>query len=212
MLGQLAESKAGFDRHDVPAFANAANSRAAIVFEQGESWGDLAGHYLSDYHHNDDNKKDSWSFTVYSRLAPQVVSLRWDGLFKLERYEENGITRYHSQPTTKSPILEQLSLIDLKTGTVTKAVSRGKGKGKDSEQRIPKLNTYEFDMHGENQRDFRWVLGKVKKQHFEYTPDETTNTQAGNKESTRVQSSLEVRQLNAAIGVSRQSKFGTPPQ
>jgi hypothetical protein len=206
VMGHLAESEAGFDRHDIPAFASAAKSRAAIVFEQGEDWEEMAGEYLSDYR-KAKGDKDEWVLTVRSSLSPDQVILRWDGLFVLSQQETSGITKYSSTREDDHDILDKLSLIDLETGEVIKAVTRHKGKGK--KEGVVEFNSYEFSMNGQTRRDFRWVLGSVKEEHFE--PVQQSQTAAKTKGADSV-SALQARQLNAAAGVFEASKFGTPPE
>jgi len=216
VLGQLAESEAGFDRHDVPAYASTTDSRAAIVFIQGEDWDEMAGEYLSNYHKND-SKKDSWVFTVHSSLSPETVTLHWDGLFELSQYEQNGVIRYTSTQTSDNVILKKLSLVDLQTGEVIQALA----KNKDRKKYGAEFNSYTFSMNGETRRDFRWVLGKVRKSHFEPVyqpssePQAVAATQSKNKhtaQSNDALSSLQIRQLKAAADLPAQGKFGAPPK
>jgi hypothetical protein len=206
VMGQLADSEPGFDRHDIPAFASTTGSRAAIVFEKGADWEEMAGEYLSDYRRAK-GQKDDWVLTVHSRLSPDQVTLRWDGLFVLDRQEENGKTTYASQREIDHRILDQLHLIDLDTGEVIKAVNKTKGKSKKKD--VIEFNSYEFSMTGQTRRDFRWVLGALEEWHFE--PVTQLESTAGTAKNSSL-SSLEVRQLNAARDLTTISKFGTPPE
>jgi hypothetical protein len=152
VFGKLAASSDGYDRHDIPVFASAVNSPAALVFVRGADWGEHEGEYLSSYH-SADGKLDVWPFTVFSSVEGAEVTLTWDGLFELTPYQDGALTRYVENETLDSKILNKLKLVDLETGEVTEALA---GKGKKNRE----LNEYTFSLNsGETNRHFMWVLG-----------------------------------------------------
>ena len=192
VFGQLDASDLGYDTYDTPAFANVASSRAAIVFEQGEDWGDRAGQYLSDYHPTGINN-DHWTFSVFSTTNSSEVTLNWDGLFLVEQ-DSNGIFRENRDAGNK--LLNKLKLVDLTTGEVVKATRRERGE--------IVMRSHTFSMDGQTQRTFRWVLGDVTDEHLAVSTSTT--------KSKAPVSALQARQAEALLSVPSAGRFGTPPE
>lgn len=205
VFGQLAASEPGWDPHDIPAFGATQYAPAAVVFIHGEDWEDRAGEYLSDYR-SAGTKKDDWEFTVHSALAPDEVTLQWEGLFQVTSTETDGLVSYTQVEVNDHAQLKDLHLVDLATGQVIDVFVKGSKKKPDQWNR-----SYSFDMGGATRRDFRWVLGEVKKDHLKpfSAPSATaSNTQSGKSGKL---SSLQIQQLNAAQQGHSDDKFGSPP-
>lgn len=201
IFGQLAVSEPGYDRHDIPAYSSTTKSKAAVVFVQGENWGDNAGEYLSDYRPAGEDSTD-WLFTVHSSLGSEQVTLNWDGLFLLTQENVNGARRYTEEKTLDHEILRDLKLIDLETGAVTRAIHPGKGKKNGA----PELNSHIFSMKEETSRQFRWVLGKVRDEHFQLPNSEVASLQSNkssNKSRKQSLSTLQIQQMEAANALER---------
>ena len=194
VFGQLAGSELAHDRHDIPAWASTSGSPAALVFVQGADWGEQAGEYLSDYHPPGAGE-DFWTFTVRSSLGSPTVTLSWDGLFTLQ---PTPLGTYTQTFEPAHLLFKKLQLVDLEDGTVIKPSSPGYQKKYG--------NRYTFDMSGQANRQFRWVLGELRPEHF--TLDDTL----ASTPQQRTQSVLQTRQDQAAQQGMPTGRFGAPPE
>ena len=205
IFGQLAASKPGWDPHDIPAFGATRFANAAVVFIHGTEWGDRAGEYLSDYR-SAGTKADAWEFTVHSALAPGEVTLRWEGLFQVKSTKGNGRVSFTQVQVDEHDQLKNLHLVDLTTGRVIDVFIKAKGKKPAQWTR-----SYSFDMGGATRRDFRWVLGDVKKQHFRPFFEPPGGASIAKSGRSGKLSSLQAQQLNAVQQGQSNDKFGPPP-
>ncbi|WP_428356515.1 hypothetical protein [Methyloprofundus sp.] len=188
VLGKLAESSDGYDKHDIRPYASLANSKAAVLFIQ-ENWGNRSGEFNSNYH-GSKRQSDSWEMTVFSTVKEGKVTLNWNGLFELTPTNAHGRLTYAENKTLNSRTLKRLQLIDLETLEVIPAVS---AEGE--------LNSYTFTMEtGKTSRQFRWVLGSINASHF----DPASGAMKYIKEH-------QPEVLRQRRGIKKGGKFGLPP-
>jgi hypothetical protein len=76
VFGQLADSVAGYDRHDLKELPPFSTPYLTLVFPHWD-WGDEAGNYASDY--RGPGKKDNWVFEVHTDEIGRDVKLCWEG-------------------------------------------------------------------------------------------------------------------------------------
>jgi len=149
VLGKLAESNDGRDKHDIRPYVSLLSDKAAVLFNQPD-WGDDAGQYLADYRTADKEDTD-WEMTVTSTVVSATITLKWSGLFDVTSIEAGGAVRYKQRLNLDSDILKNLHLVDLETQQVTDAISAD-----------GHLNTYSFTMgSAQTTRQFRWVMGEL---------------------------------------------------
>ena len=205
IFGQLVASNPGWDPHDIPAFGDTQFADAAVVFIHGKDWGDRAGEYLSDYR-SAGTKADDWEFTVHSALAPGEVTLRWEGLFQVKSTEVDGLVSFTKVRVDEHDLLKDLHLVDLTTGQVIDVFIKAKGK-----KPAQWIRSYSFHMGGATRRDFRWVLGDVKKHHLRPFSEPLEAASMAQSGKSGKLSSLQVQQLNAVQQGRSNDKFGSPP-
>ncbi|MCF6263415.1 MAG: hypothetical protein L3J24_07515 [Xanthomonadales bacterium] len=154
VIGKLAAAKTGKDKYDIKPSTSLANNKAALVFVQ-QDWGDHSGEYLTDFR-STRYRNDNWLFTVISSINDAEVTLNWSSPNVLTTQFQDNMTTDKEKPTLDSRTLKRLSLIDLSTGEVVKALAID-----------GRLNNHKFNMaYGEQQREFRWVLGPVRSKHL----------------------------------------------
>ena len=79
VLGQLSDSLAGYDAHDLEELAPFGDPFLTVVFPH-DDWGEQAGDYASDYRaYSLTPVVDEWRFEVRSSEADATVTLRWEG-------------------------------------------------------------------------------------------------------------------------------------
>ena len=153
VFGRLPGAKNFADKHDVPALLNVDRTPAAVVFmKEGSQW-DVEGPYLSDYRPAGANRK-VWDFTVYSDMPNADVTLAWEGLYQISGKDGD----FKSVLKPKDKILNKLSLIDLETGDIYPAISKGK------------LQSVSFNMNGASYRNFRWVQNDISEDDLVLNP------------------------------------------
>lgn len=149
VLGKLAASKDGRDKHDIRPYVSLLSDKVAVLFNQPD-WGDDAGQYLADYR-SADKEDTSWEMTVVSSVVSATITLKWSGLFDVTSIEAGGAVSYKQTLNLDSDILKNLHLVDLETQQVTAAISAD-----------GRLNTYSFTMgSAQTARQFRWVMGEI---------------------------------------------------
>ncbi|WP_428353654.1 hypothetical protein [Methyloprofundus sp.] len=193
VLGKLAESSDGYDKHDIRPYASMANSKAAVLFIQ-ENWGEHSGEFHSDYRglkkrRDRSAQSDSWVITVVSIVPGAEVTLKWNAV-GLTSNKKGGIIRY-KDGVLPEKILKKLHLIDQETKDEIEVVS-------DDGQ----LNSsYTFTMDSDKtSRQFRWVYGNVNASDF--------NSAGGVKQFIAKQKAELKRKARKAPP---SDKFGLPP-
>ena len=85
VIGQLYESNASKDSHDLMELAPFGANYLTIVFPHPE-WGADAGDYTSDYHSRENYRNDMWEFEVRTSATYDDVTLTWDKVKLLGTY------------------------------------------------------------------------------------------------------------------------------
>ena len=75
VLGQLTDSRHGYDLHDLEELSPFATPYLTIVFPHPD-WGDHAGDYASDFH-GTHKRKNKWVFEIRSDDPNRQVTLSW---------------------------------------------------------------------------------------------------------------------------------------
>jgi hypothetical protein len=148
VLGQLLDSQAGYDRHDLPELDPFAAPYLTIVFPH-DDWLDNSDNYTSDYHAADYWAADQWVFQVKSDDPDRDVTLRWDAVHLLEGIWTQGNgkrSRGRGKQEDAANLMTRMWLEDVETGKRVEAVVDGL------------VQNYQFNMDGLNVRTFRWVL------------------------------------------------------
>ncbi len=78
VFGQLPDSGAGPDLHDLEELPPFANPHLTVVFPHPE-WGAYAGDYSTDFHALGGRGRDRWSFDVVASVPGEEITLRWEG-------------------------------------------------------------------------------------------------------------------------------------
>ncbi len=170
VLGQLDDSRKGYDLHDLMELNPFSSPYLTLVFEH-DDWAE-PGNYSSDFHATgdlDQNKKkkkkknsdnraitpvrgnlDQWSFQVHSDDSYRNITLYWDQprlvARKVDANADESERLEDPRRVTAQDLFERMWLEDTQTGDRIYAVSSG----------YPQ--SYEFNMDGRNVRSFRWVL------------------------------------------------------
>ena len=78
VLGQLRDSRYGYDLHDLKELSPFATPYLTIVFPHPD-WGDHAGDYGSDFR-GTNKRKNKWTFEVRSDDPNREITLSWSSL------------------------------------------------------------------------------------------------------------------------------------
>lgn len=189
VFGELAGSSAGKDNHDIPGYGSAV---LQVVFPQ-TAWGSANGDYFSDYrayNAEDTNISESWVFQVKNQqtvdLSNAPISISLNGVFDIfSTQQQNGGVKYDTSKVSNSPLLAELSLVDVdnqKVYSYSQVASAG------------------LKMDGKHTRTFRWVLGPVDAADMQ--PLTTTSVQTASFKAATPASALKTAP----------TKFGLPPQ
>lgn len=155
VLGQLQDSVAGYDSHDLIELAPFSTPYLTIVFPH-DDWDDQSGNYSSNYHEAFDYyAEDQWIFQVKSDNPYRDINLYWDGVNLLEGIwsQDTGKRTFSkSKQADGGALLQRMWLEDMDTGERIEAVTEDPFTGAISRQ------SHQFNMNGLNIRTFRWVL------------------------------------------------------
>ncbi len=77
VLGQLADSRRGYDAHDLGELTPFGDDYLTVVFPH-QNWGEQSGDYTSDFHRLRPGV-DRWGFEVWSSDPTAEVTLSWEG-------------------------------------------------------------------------------------------------------------------------------------
>lgn len=101
--------------------------------------------FSTDYHSVKKDNNDSWTFVVKTNNPDRTVTLSWPGIFKVDSAaDEYNRVRLYNEFLNYDPIMENMQLIDMRTGEIVSAVADGK------------VQSYTFNMDGETERTFKW--------------------------------------------------------
>jgi len=147
-LGQLEEEDATI-KHTLKAFNPFGGSYLDIIFPNPE--GVSTGEYKVNYQYYEDGEEARWRFIVRTNDVNADISLSWIGIYILTPYmDDMNRLRYTEYQSLTNPLSEYMKLIDSSSGEEIKALIDGKA------------NSYIFNMNGENERLFEWVVAVDK--------------------------------------------------
>lgn len=143
-LGELEESNA-VQKHTLKALSPFGSNYLDIVFVDPD--GIESGAYKTNFHTYQEDMENRWRFTVKTDDVNAQILLTWRGLYVLTPYIDNqGRIRYRESLSLTNPLYRQMKLVDISSGQELAAVADGK------------VKTYIFNMDGQNERTFSWVL------------------------------------------------------
>ena len=143
-LGQLEESSA-VEKHTLKALSPFGGSYIDVVFVDPD--GVASGDYKVNFHSYEEGVEDRWRFTVRTDDNTADILLTWRGLYVLTHYvDEQNRQRYKEYRSVTNPLIKYMKLIDSSNGEEIAAVVNGKAQ------------TYNFNMDGQTERTFEWVV------------------------------------------------------
>lgn len=143
-LGVLEVSDA-VQNHTLSALSPFGGSYLDIVFVDPD--GMNSGEYKTNFHVYEENVEDRWRFTVKTDDDNADIILTWMGLYILRPYiDEQNRQRYKEHRSMTNPLIKYMKLVDSTNGTEIAALVNGK------------VQTYSFNMEGQTERNFEWVL------------------------------------------------------
>ena len=157
VFGELKESEAGEDKHDVPS---AGTAELQVLFVNKEL--NETKQYFSDYRHynEEESPHQAWTFTVNNTAGEDLsgvdFSLNVEALRELTQEEKGNYREVVSLNQSKR---ESLSLIDLDNNE-TYSYASAKEKS--------------FNMDEKHIRAFRWVLGEIEASDYLYDTNSST--------------------------------------
>lgn len=143
-LGALEESDA-VQNHTLKALSPGDSTYLDVIFVDPD--GVSLGDYKTNFHVYQEETEESWQFTVKTDDNNTEILLTWNGLYVLTPYTDSqDRTRYKEYRSLTNPLIKQMKLIDMANGKEIIAVEDGK------------TAIYAFNMDGQNERTFRWVV------------------------------------------------------
>jgi len=143
-LGELEEDDV-VQKHTLKALTPFDSSYLDIVFR--DPGGVDAGDYKSNFHRYSEGVEDSWQFTVRTDDPDADILLSWRGLYVLTPYmDDQGRQRYKEYRSVTNPLIQNMKLVDVSSGKEIAAAVDGK------------VQTYVFNMDGQNERTFEWIV------------------------------------------------------
>ncbi len=143
-LGELEESSA-VEKHTLKAFSPFGTSYVDVIFVDPD--GVASGDYKVNFHSYEEGAEDRWRFTVRTDDNATDILLTWRGLYVLTPYvDEQNRQRYKEYRSMTNPLIKNMKLVDSSNGKEIAAVVNGKAQ------------TYSFNMDGQTERTFEWVV------------------------------------------------------
>lgn len=143
-LGTLEVSDA-VEGHTLKAVSPFGSSYLSIVFIDPD--GVEPGTYKTNYHTYKEDLEDRWRFTVKTDDPNAQISFTWHGLYVLTPYvDDQDRTRYKEYRSLSNPLNKQMKFIDTVNGQEIAVVVDGK------------IQTYSFNMDGQTERTFEWIV------------------------------------------------------
>ena len=139
ILGQLTDSVAGYDSHDLLEINPFGSSYLTIVFIH-EDWEEHSGTYSSDFRNIETKNMMTWDFSVKTDDASRTVTLDCDipvlpGSTETLQKQTIGI----------AALSDAMWLKEVSTGRYYRAYVSGEAQ------------SYDFEMNGENLKSFQWI-------------------------------------------------------
>ncbi|WP_297524818.1 hypothetical protein [Sulfurovum sp.] len=145
ILGQLSDSKEGYDSHDLPEMLPGYAPYLTLYFPH-EAWGRKDTLYASDYRSVSRQRRIVWSFTVKSDDAQRSITLGWD-----QPVLPSSTRNKKRQQKQKEKLMKRMWLKEVSTGTYYPAYEEGKAR------------SYTFEMGGEHTKSFEWIYDRTGK-------------------------------------------------
>ncbi|MEA3492704.1 MAG: DUF4214 domain-containing protein [Campylobacterota bacterium] len=143
-LGEL-EGDDVVSRYTLKALDPFGGSYIDIIFVNPD--GVAAGNYKVNFHSYSPRSEDRWRFTVKTDDSSATILLTWRGIYLLSPYvDQQNRTRYSEYQSTTNPLIKQMKLVDSSNGVEIPALVNGK------------VQIYTFNMSGQKERDFEWVV------------------------------------------------------
>ncbi|MCF6205425.1 MAG: hypothetical protein L3J47_00835 [Sulfurovum sp.] len=143
-LGEIEESDA-VEKHTLKAPTPFGSTYLDVVFHNPE--GVDAGDYKVNFHNYSEETDRSWRFTVRTDDPHADILLSWRGVYVLTPYlDDQNRHRYREYRSVTNPLIGHMKLVDVKAGNEIAAAVNGK------------VQTYVFNMEGEQERTFEWVV------------------------------------------------------
>lgn len=143
-LGELERSDT-VEKYTLKALSPFGGSYLDIIFRNPA--GMDAGNYKVNFHIHAEVTEDRWSFIVRTDNVNADILLTWRGLYVLTPYiDGQDRSRYKEYRTTTNPLIKNMKLVDVSTGNEIAAEVDGK------------VQTYSFNMDGQKERTFEWVV------------------------------------------------------
>ena len=143
-LGVLEENDAVV-KHTLLSHGRFSGPYLDIVFIDPD--GVAAGTYKTNYHTYNEDIEERWRFTVQTDDKTSDIVLTWNGLYALTPYtDDKNREQYKEYRSLSNPLIKHMKLVDAETGKEIAASNDGK------------VQTYVFNMNGQNERVFEWVV------------------------------------------------------
>ena len=143
-LGQLEEADT-VKKHTLKALTPFGGNYLDVVFRDPP--GVESGDYKVNFHQYEANSTDNWTFRVRTDDVNADVIVSWRGLYVLTPYQDDqNRQRYKEYRSVTNPLISHMKLIDVKSGEEIAAAVNGK------------VQSYAFNMDGEKERIFQWVV------------------------------------------------------
>lgn len=143
-LGELEEDDA-VEKHTLKALSPFGGSYLDIVFRDPS--GIDTGVYTVNFHLYNEGSEENWQFTVRTDDVNADIVLTWRGLYVLTPYiDEQNRQRYKEYRSLSNPLIKNMKLLDVSNGNEIAAMIDGK------------IQTYSFNMNGQDERTFQWVV------------------------------------------------------
>jgi len=151
-LGELEESDA-VQTYALKALSSFSGSYLDIIFANPD--GVASGEYKSNFHVYNEDTEDQWFFTVKTDDPNAEIRLTWQGLYILNPYtDDQNRKRYNEYNSITNPLIKHMKLVDTVNGKEIVAMVDGK------------IEIYTFNMNGQNERVFKWVVQTDKIQTY----------------------------------------------
>ncbi len=144
VFGELSDSDAGKDSHDIPSMGSA---KLYVLFTP--DWETGSTTYFSDYHRYEESNPRVWTFQVVSPLSDAALTLNIDGVYDV--YKKAG-EPFVERPSSDESLKNTLHLVDLDNQKV---------------YTYDELANAGLTMDGKTARSFRWVIGPVSDEDME---------------------------------------------
>ncbi|PHS41851.1 MAG: hypothetical protein COB07_02085 [Sulfurovum sp.] len=150
--------------------------------------GRTADVYKSDYHTYQEGTEERWMFTVGTDDSTSEVSLTWNGMYLLTPYiDSENREQYKESLSLNNPLITYMKLVDVETGKEIAVSVDGQAQ------------TYIFNMNGQNERVFEWVV------QTEVVSIPLTKSSALTSKAKSIQKNVAI--MNAKIEAKRAESF-----